>query len=178
MFCIVSHFLYFVLHVFCIFFGGGHVFAFFVFFMFFFRFVFRVWCERPCEQLSIPKLRFVLCFFSDLFSVCVANVPASNFIYQNCDVFYVFFQILFPCVLRASLRATLYTKTAICSAPLATKKCRYSGVFRATSSTKTAIVRCLASVPVGPCLVLFSLCARAHFFCFHPKIAVPCTIPC
>merc|ERR1712139_381111 len=71
-------------------------------FMFFFRFVFRVCCERPCEQLYIPKLRCVLCFFPDFF----------------------------PCVLRASLRATLYTKTAICSAPLATKKCRYSGVFR------------------------------------------------
>merc|ERR1712167_432388 len=87
MFCIVSHFLYFVLHVFFLHFGGGHVFAFFVFFMFFFRFVFRVCCERPCEQLSLPKLRFVLCFFSDLFSVCVANVPASNFLNQNSDLF-------------------------------------------------------------------------------------------
>ena len=57
------------------------------FFMFFFRFVFRVCCERPCEQLYIPKLRCVLCFFSDLFSVCVASVPASNFVYQNCDLF-------------------------------------------------------------------------------------------
>ena len=59
---------------------------------------------------------------------------------------------------------------------LAVPKLRCSGAWRATSSTNTAIVRCLASVPVGPCLVLFSLCARAHFFCFHPKIAVPCII--
>ena len=133
-------------------------------------------------------------------------------------MFYVFFQICFPCVLRTSLRATLYTKTAMCfmffsrfvfrvccerpceqlcipklrfvrpplrprsaviqvlCERLAVPKLRCSGALRATSSTNTAIVRCLASVPVGPCLVLFSLCARAHFFCFHPKIAVPCII--
>ena len=24
--------------------------------------------------------------------------------------------------------------------------------------------------------MFFELCTRAHFFCFHPKIAVPCTI--
>ena len=110
-----------------------------------------------------------LCFFSDLFSVCVANVPASNFIYQNCDVFYVFFQICFPCVLRASLRATLYTKTAICSAPLATKKCRYSGAFRATCSTKTAMFRCFASN------FQYQYC-DCQVPCERPCWAVPCTI--
>merc|ERR1739848_420754 len=136
-------------------------------------------------------------FFSDLFSVCVANVPASNFIYQNCDMFYVFFQICFPCVLRMSLRATLHTKTAMCfmfffqicfpcvlraslratlntktaigSAPLATKKCRYSGVFRATFSTKTAMFRCLASN------FQYQYC-DCQVPCERPCWAVPCTI--
>ena len=104
-------------------------------FMFFSRFFFLVCCERPCEQLCIPKLRFV----------------------------------------RPPLRPGSAVIQVLCER-VAVPKLRCSGVLRATSSTNTAIVRCLASVPVGPCLVLFSLCARAHFFCFHPKIAVPCTI--
>ena len=104
-------------------------------FMFFSRFVFLVCCERPCEQLCIPKLRFV----------------------------------------RPPLRPRSAVIQVLCER-LAVPKLRCSGALRATSSTITAIVRCFASVPVGPCLVLFSLCTRAHFFCFHPKIAVPCTI--
>merc|ERR1712167_505149 len=125
--------------------------------MFFFRFVFRVCCERHCEKLYIPKLRLCfMFFFRFVFRVCCER-PCEQLCIPKLRCVLCFFQICFPCVLRASLRATFYTKTAICSAPLATKKCRYSGALRARCSTKTAMVRCFASVPVGPCLVLFSL---------------------
>ena len=39
---------------------------------------------------------------------------------------------------------------------------RFSGALRASLLGRTPM--------------FFELCTRAHFFCFHPKIAVPCTI--